>query len=147
MRFDNDSMTGMLAPTPEPFEPQLGICWPSDISAERKAAILANPHFLRYLSGQPPREQMRQIYLWSPPVDPAAEARQQAEKEAARDRRAAELAALPTHEELCNLVRSLEAKVIEQSVRIAELEAKKQPKSKVIGRIASANHSTPPDAA
>jgi hypothetical protein len=147
MRFDNE-MTGMLAPRPEPFEPELGICWPSDISEERKAAILANPNFTRYLSGQPPQEQMRQIYLWRPPVDPGVEARRQAELEAARERRAAELAALPTHEELCRLVRTLEAHAIQMRTRIAALEeahAKSRPAK--VSRISRTAHSTPPDAA
>lgn len=149
MRYNDEMRTGMLASQPaEPFEPTLGICWPSEISEERKAAIQANASFMRYLSAQPPHEQMRQIRLWQPPIDPAVEAKREAEREAAREKRAAELAALPTFEELCRLVHTLQADAIVMRTRIATLEealAKSKP-SKVT-RLPRSTDPTPRPAA
>jgi hypothetical protein len=148
MRIHDDMRTGMLAPTPEPFEPQLGICWPSDITPERKAEIQADQNMMRYLAGQPPHEQQRQISLWQSPAAIARQEKWQAEERARREQRAAELAALPTHEELCRLVRTLEADAIVMRTRIATLEeALGQSKPAKVSRIRATNHQTPPDAA
>jgi len=119
--FVQNEMTGMLAPTPEQFTPELSICWP-DIPAERKAAILADGRFVIYLKGLPPQEQYRQILAWRDPAKIAAREKYEAEEKARREKRDAEIAAMPNHEQLCRVVRSLEATIIEQNVRIAALE-------------------------
>jgi hypothetical protein len=148
MRIHDDMRTGMLASTPEPFEPKLSICWPSDISPARKAEIQADRNMMDYLAGKPPDEQVRQIRLWQSPAEIARVEKYQAEQKAAREKRDAEMAAIPTHEELCRLFRSLEAKVIEQGVQIATLqEAQPRRPPKVTRLTRTTTTTTPPDAA
>jgi hypothetical protein len=134
----SDEMTGSLAPALDNTVSAPPLCWPDDIDEKTKAAILADADTMRFLANKPPMEQLRQILLWQPRVprvSPTERYRREAEREAAREKRDAELAPFRDPAQLCRLIQSLEAKIIEQGVRIATLEAAQPVKPGRVSRI------------